>query len=138
MLDARSGWAVGESGTLLRYTTPPATLAINYNIGQPGSYYTLTGAEFYPSSDAVVTVNGHVLGTVATDASGNFTALLDTGSADVGYYSVSVRTGPVAAGTRFALEESAPLRPPEGSGPILQLPGGIAFTHVVYLPAILR
>lgn len=138
MLDARSGWAVGESGTLLRYTTPPATLALNYNTGQPGSYFTLTGAEFYPSSDAVVTVNGHLLGTITTDASGNFSAILDTGPADVGHYSVNVRTGPVAAGTRCVLDDSAPLRPQEGSGPVLQIPGGIAFTHLVYLPAILR
>ena len=34
--------------------------------------------------------------------------------------------------TTFRLDNAAPLRPDEGSGPIFVLPGGIAYTHFVY------
>ncbi|MBN1875102.1 MAG: hypothetical protein JXA33_12790 [Anaerolineae bacterium] len=138
MLNARTGWAVGENGTILSYTTPPAVLSINYNAGKPGSYFTVTGSGFDATSNAVVTVNGRTLDTVPTDALGVLIAILDTSQADVGYYFVRIQTGLAEASVRFVLDQSAPLRLQEGSGEIVVVPSGIAFTNLVYLPIVQR
>lgn len=110
-------------------------LTINYTTGQPGSYFTLTGNGFTANSSAAVLVNGNLLGTVPTDASGNVTFILYTPQADVGYYAVLVLTD-VGASQGFTLSASAPLRPQEGSGPILEVPAGMAANNFIYLPII--
>jgi len=38
----------------------------------------------------------------------------------------------------FTLDPNEPLRPLEGSGPVLDVPEGIAFTKFMYLPLVMR
>ncbi len=47
---------------------PAADLTINYNSGRPGSAFTITGSNFPPNSTGSITINGHVVGTIAVDA----------------------------------------------------------------------
>jgi hypothetical protein len=60
-------------------------LSINYFAGSPGSYFTITGADYPIGQNVTVVVNGHVLtDTLALDESGSFMFLIDTGGADSG------------------------------------------------------
>ena len=133
-------------GTITQRLTPvdvvesaPASLAINYAAGQPGSFFTLTGANFPPASPLSITVNGSVLSTeLQTSETGSFIIFLDTAAADAGGYVVTASVNP-AASVSFTLDASAPLRPQEGGGQTLTVPAGIAVqTHSVYLPLIMR
>jgi hypothetical protein len=113
------------------------TLAINYSSGRPGSFFTLTGSGFPHDDTATIIVNGLTLtDTLSVDSSGGFVFLLDTSQADAGYYSVTALVNPSAM-TSFALDPNLPLRPQEGSGPILDVPSGIAW-KALYVPLILR
>jgi hypothetical protein len=82
-------------------------------------------------------VNGQVLGTVSTDASGHLVFLLSTAGADAGTYIVRAGANPGAA-ARFVLDADKAIRPQEGDGPILSVPPGIAFTEFIYLPIAFR
>jgi len=136
MVSTIDGWAVGYGGTILRYTTP--SLTINYADGKPASFFTLTGTNFPPNSTATVAVNGSTLtDTLTVDSLGSFVFLLDTSQADAGRYFVTATASPSAI-TALTLDPNAPLRPQEGSGPILIVPSGIAFTEFVYLPLVQR
>jgi hypothetical protein len=136
MTSATDGWAVGVNGTILHYSIP-ASLNINYSTGSPGSYFTITGSNFPPSSTATIVVNTLTLtNTLTVDGSGSFAFLLDTSQADPGYYSVTATANPSAM-TSFTLDPNSPLRPQDGSGPILNVPSGIAW-RVIYLPLIQR
>lgn len=117
-------------------TPPSATLVINYTSGQPGSYFTLRGANFPASSTAAITINGYTLGTVPTDAEGGLIFLLTTGQADEGSYVVAA-TGNPSSSVGFVLDSSRPVRPQEGEGTTFNVPSGL-LTHKVYLPLILR
>jgi hypothetical protein len=112
-------------------------LSINYNSGSPGSFFTLTGENFSSDSTATITVNGHMLGTVSTDSSGDMVFLLNTDQADEGYYATIASVNPSAT-ARFLLDADEPLRPQDGTGVVFDVPSGIAFTSIVYLPLILR
>lgn len=114
-----------------------AELDINYGTGSPGSFFTLTGQNFPPDSAATIAVNGHVLGTVSTDSAGNLAFLLDTGGAGEGSYHAVATVNPSATAS-FLLDATESLRPQEGTGPVFEVPSGIAYTSVVYLPLILR
>ncbi len=130
------GWAVGSGGTILHYAPAAATLTSNYTTGQSGSFFTFTGSNFPANGTATIIVNGVTLtNTLAIDNSGGFVLLLNTSQADAGYYSVTATTNPSAT-TSFTVDPNAPLRPQEGSGPILNVPGGIAFTQFIYLPLV--
>jgi hypothetical protein len=79
-----------------------------------------------------------VLGTVPTDSSGGFTFLLETNpTTEEGFYSVTVSVNP-SANTSFTLNTEDAVHPQEGSGTVLVVPDGIAYTHFVYLPLILK
>lgn len=116
---------------------PPPTLSINYSSGKPGSFFTLTGANFPSTSTATITANGSTLGTVQTDSSGDIAFLLYTDQADEGIYIVTATVNPGASAT-FVLDSSEQMRPQEGSGIIFNVPSGIAYTHIVYLPLTLK
>lgn len=117
---------------------PPPTLTINHTDGRPSSFFHLTGSNFPPNETASVTVNGTILTDALTiDGSGDAAFLLDTSQADPGRYSVIVKANPTAMAS-FTLDPSAPLRPQEGTGPILEVPGGIAIRNIVYLPLVQR
>ena len=117
---------------------PTPSLAINYSNGSPGSYFTLTGTNYPPSSAAAIAINGHAAAeTIPVDMAGGFVFRFNTTGADEGRYFVTVSVNPSATSS-FMLEASAPLRPQEGSGPVIAVPAGIAYTQFVYLPVIRR
>lgn len=116
-------------------TPPNAALTINYASGQPGSFFTLAGANFPPGDVATITVNGETLGTVPTDPAGDLTFLLNTDQADPGFYTVTAATNP-SASAGFYLSTSKALRLPEGEGTVFSVPGGL--TWLVYLPLVRR
>jgi Tol biopolymer transport system component len=118
--------------------SPLPSLIANYADGQPGSFFTLTGSDFPPNIAATVVINGVILTeALMIDNSGSITFLFDTSQADPGSYFVTLTANSTAT-TGFVLDPAAPLRPQEGSGIILDVPGGIALTRFVYLPAVLR
>ncbi len=133
-------------GTIVRRSTPtnivgsaPARVTLNYANGSPGSLFTLTGENYPPGSPMTVTVNSVVLTTTfRTNETGGFIFFIDTSSALVGDYVVTVSVNPQSS-AMFTLESGAPIRPPEGGGQTVTVPAGIAvqFRHA-YLPAILR
>jgi parallel beta-helix repeat protein len=103
---------------------PSPALAINYASGAPGSYFTITGADFPASSVAYIFVNTFPLGSVNVESSGTFTFLLVSAAAGEGNYLVTASGYPDAQ-TSFVLDNEAPQRPQEGEGEILNLPPGI-------------
>jgi len=111
-------------------------LSINYDRGSPGSFFTLTGTDYPPNSTAMIAINGHVIQTLFTDASGNIEFVLSASQADTGYYEVTVSVNP-SASTAFELAQGEPQRPQESSAPVVDVPEGIAVTKV-YLPLVQR
>ncbi len=111
-------------------------LSVNYATGRPGSFLTVTGASFPPNSTAMITINGYVIGTLLTDASGHVEFVLNTSQANLGYYDVTVSVNPSATAS-FQLTQDEPQRPKESSAPELNVPGGIAINKV-YLPLVRR
>jgi photosystem II stability/assembly factor-like uncharacterized protein len=138
MLWAHEGWAAGENGTILHYGPLP-TLTINYPDGQAGSFFTLSGAHYFPPNVPTgVIVNNHLLtSTLPIDVTGDLVAILDTSEAGAGRYYVTTTTNPRAI-VSFALDPSAPLRAQTGSGPVIKIPSGIAFAHATFLPLAYR
>lgn len=125
----------------LQHSTPidvvasAARLRLNYTIGQPGSYFTLTGENFPPGAQATLSVNGHVLtASLPIDELGQFIVFLSTADANSGYYLAQVMAG-VNAMARFALNEPLPLRLQEGGGTTLVVPAAIGLPlWTRYLP----
>lgn len=129
------------------------TLSLNYNTGRPGSFFWAIGVGFPSGEPAILEINDQVITDTLqpVDDFGNFRFILDTINADPGFYTVrlilnsttsATYTSPTAINTSanvgFTLDEEAPLRPQEGDGVVLQVPSGIAFTHQLFLPAIVR
>lgn len=110
-------------------------LSVNYTSGSPGSFFTLSGSDFPPNSTVTIVVNGRTLGTLSTDSVGNFVFLLNTDHADEGHYIVTATVNP-GASARFVLDSNEPIRPQEGSGTTFDVPSGIAYTHLIYLPLV--
>lgn len=101
----------------------PPNLTLNYPTGQPGSFFTLTAEGFPENSAATVSINGVVLTTtLPVTSTGGFVALLNTTGLSAGYYRLTVSVNPSAT-TNFTLDQSAPLRLPEGSGTTFVLDG---------------
>jgi branched-chain amino acid transport system substrate-binding protein len=113
---------------------PQPLLTVNYPNGRPGSFFTFTGAGYPPGRAAAVIVNGHtVTDTLPVDAAGAFSVQLSTAAAGAGRYYVTAAVNPSATAA-FTLDAAAPLRPQEGSGPVVAVPEGIAYTRFVYQP----
>ncbi|MCI0397438.1 MAG: calcium-binding protein [Chloroflexi bacterium] len=121
----------GISDIFIR-TRPPISLTLNYPSGAPGSFFTLTGGNFPFSATATIAVNGVPLGSLPTDGSGAFTALLNTAGATPGLYRVAATVLPSREIATLALDPNGVVHPQEGNGPIFLVP---PFTFV-YLPAI--
>lgn len=111
-------------------------LTINYTTGSPGSYFTITGTNYPPNSTAMVSINGNVIQTLFTDASGNIEFVFNTEQADAGYYEVTVSVNP-SASTAFRLAQDEPQRENESPAPVVPVPSGIAINKV-YLPLVQR
>ncbi|MCC9075201.1 ABC transporter substrate-binding protein [Litorilinea aerophila] len=110
---------------------------LNYPDGAPGSYFTVQGDNFPPNTSVQVLVNQHLLGEVNTDGAGRFSLILATAEADEGYYWVTATVNPTAT-TLLFLDADKPLRAQEGSGPMLSVPKGIAYTDLLFLPVTRR
>jgi alpha-tubulin suppressor-like RCC1 family protein len=115
-------------------------VALNENIGRPGSYFTVWGEGFPPYRLASVIVNGTVLtDTLQTGTTGSFIFFLDTAGADTGAYNVTVTAEMNTAASFILLEEQADLRPQEGGGIILPLHAGIVQpADLHFLPFVRR
>ncbi len=126
-----------ETFTWTRYTSAyqDAFLEINFPTGQPGSTFTVTGGKFPANSQVTVTANGFVLGNLAADSSGSFQFLVDTSSAETGFYEISASGGGQTAATGFFLADHAPLRAPDTSGVTFALPAGLAI-QTSFLPFV--
>ncbi len=118
---------------------PPAALTVDPSFGQVSSYFAFAGVQFTPSQMATVSVNGYVLSnSIPVEPDGTIEFQLATDQADEGAYFVTVTAGQSNDTAGFFLNSDAPLNPPSGSGPTLNVPAGIALTEFVYLPAVLR
>lgn len=122
------------------------TLHISYQEGAPGSIFTLSGLAFPPDQAQSVWVNGHLM-TVMAPNPGQYETWfifhLDTQQADEGKYSVMVQTQSVTRLARFLLDANEPVREPiRGSvfdrAPVFSVPPGIAFSHRLFLPLIMK
>lgn len=119
---------------------PPApTLVANYQFGQPGSQFTFSGENYVADQNVGIYVNGRYLNVARTDWQGMLTFRLDTDpSTDEGAYRVEAR-GENGGGTAvFYLDAAAPLRSSGGDSPIFDVPDGIAYGNLVYLPIVAR
>lgn len=114
----------------------PATLEINHNTGQPGSFFTVTGFSFSPNVTVAVTANGTSLGNVQTNSNGDLLFIIDSTGAELGLYVVVAAAGE-SASVRFTLVESGDLWPQDAEGPVLLLPPDIAGSPI-YLPVSTR
>jgi hypothetical protein len=140
-----SEWVFGASDgpalvrKLVLYTAWPGNELLSANVrdGRPGSYFAFCGAGFPPNSTARVIVNDvELTDTLPVNATGGLTFRLDTSQSDAGDYFATVSVNPRATAS-FMLDPAAPLRPLDGSGPIVGVPGGIAFASI-YVPLVQR
>ncbi len=131
-LDLTDGYSIAG----LYHLSLRPTVTLNYTTGAVGSFFTVTGLNFPANSLAHILVNGHELGTIATDSTGAFTLILSTAVSDEGKYQVTVTVNP-SASSWFTLQAGQPLRPQDGSGTVLAVPAGIAY-HLIYLPFVDR
>jgi hypothetical protein len=83
-----------------------------------------------------IAVNGRALGTVLTDAGGDLVFLVSTTNAGEGSYFVTATAGSSAT-VGFVLDPDKAVRPQDGSGPVFDVPSGIALTEFIYLPIVL-
>jgi hypothetical protein len=96
-----------------------------------GSFFTFTGSNYPANSTASVTLNGQEIGAVAIDSGGGTSFILNTYNLDPGLYTVAATVNANATAlASFEIILDAPLRSPEGDGPIFNaLP-------TVYLPVL--
>jgi Tol biopolymer transport system component len=128
----------GRIDVFLRDRIPPVELTVNYNVGMPGSFFTITGTNFLRNEMITIAANGHELGTLPADDEGRFTFILATAGADAGFYFVAASVQEVQGVAVLTLDPNAEQRPAQGDDMMLNLPGGIAFTQMDYLPSVLR
>ncbi len=144
-------WGVNSNGQVGDGTVPwrltpglvpgldPAQLAINFSSGQPGSYFTVSGARFLPNSQASLQVNGYTFPQkVTVDGNGSFVLRLGTAQAGEGVYFAAVQgiQDGVGATVTFRLAAGEAARADEGQGALYHLPPGIAYTRSAYLPVM--
>jgi hypothetical protein len=97
-----------------------AVLTINYPDGIAGSYFTITGQNFPAESMAGVFLNDREIGAVPTDSGGNLNFIISTFNLDPGVYTVVATVHANAtASVGFEILAEGPLRPREGSGPVI-------------------
>jgi hypothetical protein len=114
--------------------TPAAVLTINHPIGAPGSYFYVQGSDFTPNQNAILSINNVVLpGVIPVNAAGDLTFQLTTSNASAGDYFLTVLSSPSTDTITFRLDPSTPIWPQTGSGPIFDVPAGIALNDRLYL-----
>jgi len=114
------------------------TLVINHAVGQPGSYFEISGYDYPADSEATIFVNNRTVGTVPVNNAGAFVFQLNTTQAEEGGYVVTVTVNPSAT-VGFRLDAEAPVKwPATGTGTLHTVPAGIALTEFNYLPLITK
>jgi len=109
-------------------------VTINYSHGQPGSFFTITGWNFPPDTQATLSINSQVITTtLMINPTGSFIFFLDTTGVEPGGYIVLVSVNP-SANTGFILADEAPLRPQEGGGLTFKVLDGIGYQNFLFLP----
>ena len=139
-------WGSGSNGQLGTGNTPwetapivvvgltPASLAINHQNGQAGSYFHVLGEDFLPGGTARVTLNGYEFAQdILVDSAGAFGLIIATDQAGDGDYFLHVE-GTLKAMIIFHLDPAGPLHPQSGSGVLLNVPPGLGLAEHVYLP----
>jgi Tol biopolymer transport system component len=121
----------------VRDRMPPLSVVINYAVGTPGSFFTVTGSRFLPDSMISLVINGFSLGTVTSDPVGDFTIILATDDADPGGYILNASDGTAEGVVGFALDPNSSPRSQETEGTVFIVPSGIAYTHFNSLPLII-
>ena len=112
------------------------SFSVNHLSGAPGSYFTVVGSNFPAEETISVEINGFSLADVSSNVNGEFTLILSTTSADVGNYQVSGVGYPSASGG-FRLQSGETTWNQEGTGPVFELPAGIAVSeHRIFLPTV--
>ena len=112
----------------------PASLVINHEFGQVGSFFLVEGYDFLPGRTAAVTLNGYTFSDqIPVDPDGSFSLLLATDQADEGDYFLSVEDI-LRAMTIFHISPDSPLQPQEGSGYPLDVPPGIGLGQHAFFP----
>ncbi len=123
-------------------------LAISYDVGAPGSSFTVTGFNFPANQSITIKANGHVLGSTVSDDIGGFLIHITTDAGtDEGVYEIEAeveaqsRNGLSAertsANVRLVLRANAAVRTAVGSAPAFAMPDGIA-VHLVFMPLVAR
>ncbi len=113
-------------------------VALNHTSGQAGSYFTLTGSDFFANTIITINVNGETFQTLHADATGMFTVVMDSTGATPGTYKVEVVSDQVTPGVRkqveFTVLESGEVHTdyPSGTTPFK------LETEKVYLPIVQR
>jgi Tol biopolymer transport system component len=121
---------------IFRFDRAPQTdLSLSDAAGQPGSYFTLDGADFPPGQMVALSVNGRSLGEITVEADGSFTAVLDSSQANPGLYVTTAAVNLLRVHAHFLLAADAPLRANPG-GSALLIPPGIGLDNAVYLPIL--
>jgi alpha-tubulin suppressor-like RCC1 family protein len=103
-------------------------LTFNYIIGQPGTFFTITGWNFPPGGQATLSINGQeITTTLPVNPTGSFIFFLNTTGDEAGSYDVEVNaSGSPVATAMFFLVGSMPQRIQEGGGQTYVVPSGIA------------
>jgi hypothetical protein len=144
-LDSRRHAAAVYFGPLTVDAAPPASAAINYSTGKPGSYFTVAVSGFPPGQSVRAAVNGATLSnSLWVDEDGKLVFYLSSGQAQPGKYLVAINTNAAGYGLQsagasvlFTLSDSAPERPLAGIQPVFIVPAGLEL-HERYLPLVLR
>ncbi len=114
----------------------PATLQVNHTVGAPGSFFSVSGANFSANTLVSVSANGVLLGELQSNDSGELFFLINSSGADTGYYMIEA-AGNESAATLIILDEDAPLWSAENEWDVFNLPAGIA-QQVLFMPVIIK
>jgi len=134
-------------------STPSSTsVRLNVEVGAPGSLFTVLGADYPPGESIGIAIDGVELANVEADATGRFTAVLETNAVPTGVYKLSVSrqnaaqaaaVTPSTASTFFTLDAAAPqqlLDVPDDAPPPVRIDVSQIFEqqNLIYLPTIVR
>lgn len=114
-----------------------ATLQVNHQNGAPSSYFWFSGQGYAPLQHVTVFANGRILGEIECDPAGNLSFRVSTDLAEPGLYYIYTDYAPLLR-VVIELSSKADQQQLDGSGPIFALPLGIAYTDLLYLPAVNR
>jgi len=117
---------------------PTYQLDLNYDNGQPGSYFIGFGSKFPMMAKAELWVNGILLGEITISSTGILEFRLDTQYANPGLYSVFVKVMNRMGGGSFILDPLAENHTGGDGLTTFVIPAGIEFNESIYLPIIRR